>query len=94
MMSSIHQTDLEWDTNHGQPELSLSLLSRAGTVRLRTSVETGITVGTRHPDVPLANTVTKAESLMREHGSPTLNRAIAESGGVVHDVRLQVICLV
>ena len=34
MTSSIHQTDLEWDTNHGQPELSLSLLSRAGTVRL------------------------------------------------------------
>mgnify|MGYP007020447730 FL=1 len=93
MMSSIHQTDLEWDTNHGQPELSLSLLSRAGTVRLRASVETGITVDMRHPDVPLANTVTKAESLMREHGSPTLNRAIAESGGVVHDVRLQVICL-
>jgi hypothetical protein len=47
-------------------------------------VETGITVGTRHPDVPLANTVTEAESPMREHGSPTLNGAIAEYGGVVH----------
>ncbi|WP_158307744.1 hypothetical protein [Haloquadratum walsbyi] len=47
-------------------------------------METGITVDMRHPDVPLANTVTKAESLMREHGSPTLNGAIAEYGGVVH----------
>ena len=84
MMSSIHQTDLEWDTNHGQPELSLSLLSRAGTVRLRTSVETGITVGARHPDVPLANTVTETESPMREHRSPTLNGSIAEWGGVIH----------
>jgi hypothetical protein len=82
--SSIHQTDLEWDTNHGQPELSLSLLNRAGTVRLRTSMETGSTVGTRHPDVPLANTVTEVESPMREHGSPTLTGAIAESGGAVH----------
>ena len=84
MTSSIHQTGLERDTNHGQPELSLSLLSRAGTVRLRASVETGITVDMRHPDVPLANTVTEVESPMREHGSPTLTGAIAESGGAVH----------
>ena len=84
MTSSIHQTGLERDTNHGQPELSSSLLRRAGTVRLRASVETGITVDMRHPDVPLANTVTEAESPMREHGSPTLNGAIAEYGGVVH----------
>ena len=84
MTSSIHQTDLEWDTNHGQPELSLSLLNRAGTVRLRTSIETGTTVGTRHSDVPLANTVTEVESAMREHGRPTLTGAIAESGGAVH----------
>jgi hypothetical protein len=41
-------------------------------------------VGTRHPDVPLANTVTEVESPMREHGSPTLTGAIAESGGAVH----------
>ena len=84
MTSSIDQTDLEWDTNHGQLELSSSLLPRAGTVRLRTSMETGSTVGTRHPDVPLANTVTEVESPMREHGSPTLTGAIAESGGAVH----------
>ena len=84
MTSSIHQTDLERDTNHGQPELSSSLLRRAGTVRLRTSVETGITVGTRHPDVPLANTVTETESPMQEHRSPTLDGSIAEWGGVIH----------
>jgi hypothetical protein len=49
-------------------------------------VETGITVGTRHPDVPLANIITEAESSIREHGSLTLNGAIAESGGVIHSL--------
>ena len=67
-------------------ELSLLLLSRAGAVRLRTSVETGLTVGTRHPDVPLANIITEAERSIREHGSLSLNGAIAESGGVIYSL--------
>ena len=53
-------------------------MSRAGTVQIRTSVETGVTVGMRHPDVPLANTDTEAEIPVREHGNPALNGAIAE----------------
>jgi putative transposase len=40
-----------------------------------TSVETGVTAGRRHRDALLANTVVKAESPLREHGSPTLNEA-------------------
>jgi hypothetical protein len=76
--SSIHRTELKWNNNHGQTELSSSLLSRAGTVQIRASVEAGVTVDMLHPDVPLANTVTEAEIPVREHGSPALNGAIVE----------------
>jgi len=40
-----------------------------------TSVETGVSAERRHRDALLANTVVKAESPLREHGSPTLNEA-------------------
>jgi putative transposase len=39
------------------------------------SVETGVTAGVRHRDALLANTADEAESLTREHGSPTLKEA-------------------